>query len=471
MQEGTVRKVKKYVTDNKMLNECRRVIAGVSGGPDSMAMLHILNQLKDTEGFELQVVHVNHGIRGQEAYRDQKTVEEVCARWGILCSVYAYDVPGLASKWKMGLEEAGRRVRRQAFEEEGKKSQTAYEHIRIALAHNMNDMAETMLHHLARGTGIRGLSSLKPVSGEIIHPLLCLERSEIVDYINEMQIPSITDSSNLEDEYTRNRIRRHILPFMQTEINPQTIKHMAETSEILGQAEAYFAKKASLLCEKYRAGEQCFILDASFFEKEEIVQNYVIREILERTGGHQSDLTSGHISQIRGLYLCQTGRRIELPYRMEACRCYEGVRIQLKDKSQKSVESNVQQESVLVLDGTTQWGNGSFKVEIFPYDGEKILEKKYTKWFDCDRINCRLSVRTRRSGDYMIVNQKGGHKKITRCMIDDKIPSEFRENIPLITAEDEVLWIVGGRISERYKITPQTGRVLQITYQGGNHYE
>ena len=100
--------------------------------------------------------------------------------------------------------------------------------------------------------------------------------------------------------------------------------------------------------------------------------------------------------------------------------------------------------------------------------GEKILEKKYTKWFDCDKINCELTVRTRRSGDYMAVSQSGGHKKLTRCMIDDKIPGELRGKLPLVVDGNEVLWIVGGRINERYKITSETGRVLEITYQGGN---
>ena len=122
--------------------------------------------------------------------------------------------PRLAAEWKMGSEEAGRKVRRAAFEEEKKKCTSSDGDIRIALAHNKNDVAETMLHHLARGSGIRGLAALKPVNGEFIRPVLCLERDEIVDYIKETGIPSVMDSSNLEDDYTRNRIRHHILPLM-----------------------------------------------------------------------------------------------------------------------------------------------------------------------------------------------------------------------------------------------------------------
>ena len=146
-------------------------------------------------------------------------------------------------------------------------------------------------------------------------------------------------------------------------------------------------------------------------------------------------------------------------------RCYEGVKLQ---KKTEEVSERTEEVQELNMEGTTSWVNESFRTRIFPYSGEKILEKKYTKWFDCDKINCELSVRTRRSGDYMAVSQSGGHKKLTRCMIDDKIPGELRGKLPLVVDGNEVLWIVGGRINERYKITSETGRVLEITYQGGN---
>ena len=469
MQEDTLQKVKKYITETNMLKGCSEIILGVSGGPDSMTMLHILNELKGIFGYALRVVHVNHGIRGTEALRDQQMVEKTCSEWKIPCSVYHYDVPALASEWKMGTEEAGRKIRRMAFEEEKRRISEMVKQVRIALAHNQNDMAETMLHHLARGTGIRGLCSLKPLNGEIIRPLLCLERSEIVNYVEEHKIPTVLDSSNLEDDYTRNRIRRHILPLLEKEVNQRTIAHMAEASEIFGQAECYFTKLARNLTEQYIREDGGYILNESFFEKEEIIQNYMIREMLEVTAGHQSDLTAGHIKQICALYHMQTGRKIDLPYEMEACRVYEGVQIRKKSSvSKKKREAEKQEMHYLCIPGETKWQQGSFQTRTFSYNGEKIFEKKYTKWFDCDKINCELSARTRRSGDYMVVNKNGGHKKLTRCMIDDKIPGEQRADIPLIADGNEIVWIVGGRINERYKITSETGRVLEITYQGGN---
>lgn len=465
MQEQVLQKVKQYIAETEMIKQGCTVIAGVSGGPDSMVMLDILRRIQKEYNFFLRVVHVNHGIRGKEALRDQETVQKICREWKIPCCVYSYDVPCLAAEWKMGTEETGRKVRRTAFEEEKKKCTSSDGDIRTALAHNKNDVAETMLHHLARGSGIRGMAALKPVNGEFIRPVLCLERDEIVDYIKETGIPSVMDSSNFEDDYTRNRIRHHILPLMTQEINAKAVSHMAEASELFRQAEEYFKAKAEEMAADCAVKDGTYLLDKEFFTKETILQNYTAREILERLSGHRNDLTAGHIRQVQKLYENQSGRKISLPYGVEALRCYEGVKLQ---KKTGEVLERTEEARALNMGGNTIWKNETFKSCIFPYSGEKILEKKYTKWFDCDKINCELSVRTRRSGDYMIVNQSGGRKKLTRCMIDDKIPGEIRQEIPLVAAKDEILWIVGGRISERYKITSQTEKVLEITYQGGS---
>ena len=267
MREKTFDKVKDFVKENEMLARNCAVIAGVSGGNDSMTMLHLLRRLREIWHFHLRVVHVNHGIRGAEADRDQRMVETVCTESNIPCSVYRYDVPELSVKWKLGTEETGRIVRRQAFDAETHKCRKQYAVVRTALAHNKNDLAETMLHHLARGTGLRGLCSLKPVNGEVIRPLLCLERREIDDYIRECGIPSVLDSTNLEDEYTRNRIRRHLLPVMEREINAKTVEHMAETSRLLSEAEEFLTDEAAQLAADYREPDGSYFCSLIIFSE------------------------------------------------------------------------------------------------------------------------------------------------------------------------------------------------------------
>ena len=198
----------------------------------------------------------------------------------------------------------------------------------------------------------------------------------------------------------------------------------------------------------------------------------LIREILEVTGGHQSDLTSGHIKQIRDLYGMQTGRKADLPYELEASRVYEGVQIRKKNMIAES-DSETEELKIQNLDvpGETKWKQGCFTAKIYSYNGEKILEKKYTKWMDYDKIEKNPYIRTRRTGDYMVINAQGNTKKLNRCMIDEKIPSEYRDSIPLIACGKEILWMVGSRMNERYKINPKTRKVLVLNYQGGNENE
>ena len=179
------RKVLAYIKQNRMIGKKDMVLAGVSGGSDSMAMLHILKELQEKLDFTLRVVHVHHGIRGKEADRDRSFVENICRKWQIPCTVYCYDVPGLSREWKLGEEETGRIVRKEAFQRE---AAVCGMKIKIALAHNQEDLAETMLHNLCRGTGLRGLCTMRPADGEIIRPILCLSREKITGYLKEKKI-------------------------------------------------------------------------------------------------------------------------------------------------------------------------------------------------------------------------------------------------------------------------------------------
>lgn len=489
--------VKAYIIENEMIRPGDAVIAGVSGGGDSMAMLHILNRLRKTLDFRLTVVHVNHGIRGPEADRDQALVEEACKSAQLPFRVYAYDVPALAAHWKLGTEETGRKVRREAFETERERmllesagrepekalcEQTGSEQeqpagsapqVHIALAHNQDDLAETMLHHLARGTGIRGLCSMRPVSGAIIRPVLCLGRAEIGHYLKENAVPHALDITNLSDEYTRNRIRHHIMPLMEQEINVCAAAHMAETSRVLAEAEDYLSRQGKLLLERFQEDGGEYLLGPAFWQEEPVLRAYAIGQAFEELAGHRQDFTSLHVRQVTELADRQTGREIALPYGLCAQKTYQGVRLGTREASKARIgpQETARQEWEIPLPGTLTCPLGTFEAEIFSYEGQKIQEKKCTKWFDYDKIECNLCARTRRTGDFLTVNSEGGRKKLNRCMIDEKIPRELRERIPLVAAGQEVLWMVGGRMNERYKITPQTRRVLELRYQGGSKDE
>ena len=461
------RKVAAFMKQNQMVQEGDIVIAGVSGGADSMTMLAVLKSLQQEMGFELRAVHVHHGIRGKEADRDQEFVEKICAQWEIACQTYKYEVPVLAEKWKLGEEETGRTVRKQAFETERSMYQSQGRTVKIALAHNEEDLAETMIHNLCRGTGLRGLSTMRANTGEIIRPVLCLRRREIREYLEQQGILYIQDSTNFSDAYTRNRIRRHILPLMEQEVNTETVEHLAKTALRIAGAEDYLSAQGEKLAERFFR-ETDYLFTDEFFSEEKVLQSYAMQHALERLAGKRKDISAVHLEKILELWQMQTSRRIALPYGLEAKREYEGVRLYLREKEtaqKKNRESGGEWE--ICCNGITDSPLGTIEAKIFPYEGQKIEEKKYTKWLDYDKIVGNPCIRVRKTGDCIVINQEGSTKKVSRCMIDSKIPSSMREKIPLITCADEVIWIVGDRISEKYKITTGTKRVLELQYQGG----
>ena len=461
-------KVKAYIEENKMIEPGCTVLAGVSGGGDSMAMLSFLKEYQKEKAFILLAVHVHHGIRGEEADRDEALVRDTCRNWGIAFQVYHYQVPELAKKLKTGLEEAGRMARKEAFALEKNRLGLGDSQMRIALAHNRNDLAETVIHNLCRGSGLRGLAAMSPAEGCTIRPVLCLERQEIGDYLEKEQIPHNLDSSNLSDDYTRNRIRHHVIPAMEEMINPRTVAHLAETARVVSQAADYLEKQGEALLRQKGTRlpeEKGFFLENTFFEEDAIVVSCGLLKLFELLAGKRQDFNSVHVSDVRKLAEKQVGRKVMLPYGITAGRNYKGI-LFYRAADQGIIEG----EWEMAVPGSVSCPLGSFEAKIISFRNQKIEEKKYTKWLDYDKIKYSLSIRTRKTGDFLIIDRKGSKKKLNRCLIDEKVPAEKRDGIPLVAAGSEILWIVGGRINEKYKITPETRRILELRYKGGMDY-
>ena len=218
-------RVKTYVEKHHMLQEHDHVITGVSGGADSVCLLFMLKELEKEMPLELTAVHIHHGLRGDSADADEKYVKALCRRLGVECLTFHENVEQYAKDQRLTLEEAGRNIRRRIFEQVCREKNGT----KIALAHHQNDNAETLLWNLSRGCGLRGLGGISPVEGEnisYIRPLLCVQRREIEAFLQENGIAYCTDETNLEDHYTRNRLRNHVIPYLEQEINPQTVQRI-----------------------------------------------------------------------------------------------------------------------------------------------------------------------------------------------------------------------------------------------------
>ena len=231
LQDKALKTVEKY----NMLFKGAKVVAGVSGGADSTALLLFLCSLRETYNLEIYAVHVHHGIRGEEADGDMAFVQQLCKQMNVHCTVKHHDIKGMAKTKNLSEEEAGRMARYTDFEEELKKHKADL----IAVAHNMNDQAETVIMRLCRGTGLTGLAGIRPVRGKIIRPLIDCFRSEIEEYLKENNQSFRTDSTNFEEDYTRNRIRLRVLPYMSKEINSAASENIAKTAVILRQEDDF----------------------------------------------------------------------------------------------------------------------------------------------------------------------------------------------------------------------------------------
>ena len=468
----TEQKVKVYVERLHMIEPKDTIVLGISGGADSVCLLKILARWKEAWGISLRAVHVHHQLRGEEADADERFVRELCENEGIPCRVFHEDVQGMAQREKIGLEEAGRIARYRCFA-------TVCEDVgggKIALAHHQDDLAETMLHHLVRGTGMAGLCSLKPVSGNRIRPLLCLEKEEILVYLKAAGQPWRTDSSNLEDDYTRNRIRHHVLEELKTEVNPRAVRHMAQLSEELEETRAVLAQVAAEKRRQYvRKSEKGMLLAEELKKEPDLIGRQIVHDLLKEISGKQKDFTRIHVEAVQELWNRKVGARRDLPYGMQVIRTYDGIYLERKAEkcetrdSEKNagIQINVQSEGT----ESFQIGELTLTVSRTARDFGEIPEKKYTKWFDYDRIKQTLVIRHRQPGDRICLFDGGGSKKLKDYLIDRKIPAQKRDQLWLLADGSDILWIIGDRISAAYKVTAESQRILQAEIKGGSTHE
>lgn len=472
-----VDKVRDYIEKSQMLEKGDTIILGISGGADSVCLLFVLLELQAEYDLQLIGVHVNHNLRGEEAIRDQEYVKQICHKYQVQCIVRDVDVVQEAARRKQSLEEAGREVRQEAFQEVAeqwrKQLGGEFSKVKVATAHHSNDNAETMLMNLARGTGISGLTGIAPICGNRIRPLLCVSREEIEVYLQNAQIAFCTDHTNLENIYTRNIVRNEVIPKLEQGVNEQVVRHMNQAMEELARIEEFLIQQVNErwdLCVEQKGASLGILLYKERMELQDlIIQERIVKRALEIVAGKQKDIGRVHVSKVLELLDKQVGKEIHLPYRVIGRRVYEGVLLSIPDEvdSQKKIT----EESIeLGLSGNTYWSeNCIIRARVFDRNTiDEIHEKLHTKYFDYDIITEVPCVRTRRIGDYIAINSRGNTQALKKYYVTNKVPACHRDEIPLITIGSEVLWIVGQRKSAGYEINKNTKRVLEIQYEGGD---
>lgn len=467
-------KVRKYMEQFNMAEKGESVIVGISGGADSVCLYKILLELKKYFDIDIIAVHIHHGIRGDEADRDMNFVENMCKNDGVKFKCYKYNVPEYAKANGLSEEEAGRTLRYKAFDEVAKELISNGRSVKIAVAHNRNDSAETFIHNLCRGSGLKGLAGIPYKNGSIIRPVLCLTREEIERYLSEHNIAHIDDSTNFTEDYTRNKIRHRVLPYLNENINDNSISHICQAADELREIEDYLSEITNYAYENIVSEHNnCIYINRKALEDEkEIIQKRVVRVCIEKAAGKLKDITRKHIEDVIDLCDRQTGRYIMLPYGIIARVQYENIILERENINKIIDEKNIEKD--IRKDGVYTLGDEEFDVRIIDVEKEKInikflinqlknYQNLYTKCFDYDKIQFTVQLRYRESEDYLVINAKGQRKKLKSFFVDNKIPAEKRGMIPVFADGSHIIWIVGHRISEEYKVTEDTRHLLIIS--------
>lgn len=471
------KKVLSFIRQWDMLCPGDKVVLGVSGGADSVCLLAVMEALQTELQTELCVVHINHGVRA-EAGQDAAYVEQLCLERSLPFYLKEIRMEELAKQWKCSSEEAGRRARYAFFEEVCHATGSE----KIAVAHNMGDCSETMLFHLFRGSGLIGLSGIRPVRDNIIRPILCLERREIEQYLSVKGLAYRHDITNDGDDYTRNRIRHHILPYAEEEIVCGATRNVYEAAKHLALVQDYIGQQVENAWEEVNipAGEGRLALSLpKLAGLHEIVQKELLKKAVLQLTGSSKDITREHIDSLFELIGRSGNRRIQLPGFLWGERSYERLLLYVERAcGEPWHEIPVTGEALMAGAVRMAFEDVEIAMEILEFSGnfQDIPQNKYTKWLDYDKIKGDINVRHRRNGDYFTVKtpQGAGRKKLKDYLIDEKLPREERDTLLLLAEGSHVLWLVPYRISEYYKVSEDTVRVLQITVKeqyGGDYGE
>lgn len=456
--EQVIKTIKKY----SMITSGDHIVVGVSGGADSVTLLHILNDLKDRLNLTLTVAHLDHMIRGEASKKEGEFVRALADRLGSACVIEQRDVRAHKKQKGLSLQEAARAVRYEFFQDVVRQTGAH----RIALGHTADDQAETVLMRLLRGASLKGLSGIPPVrDGIIIRPLLHVTRQEIEAYLHDAAIPYVPDQSASETHYVRNKIRHELLPLLRKEYNPRIITTLSHSADTLREDETVLEEELERIaaaCMVKRQDEiSCSLEDLK--KHSSSFHGRLLRKIISELKGDTRGLSFKHVSAVLHLIEAQgPSRVVQLPGGWCVWREYDNLIFTRLARNVKSYQYTLKTlpDSLTIPElGRTL----SFRME---QPGDEQTDLKHTvaacALLDYDEIEWPLVVRNWHPGDRFYPLGLGRSKKIKDFFSDGKIPLRERHRVPLLLSGERIAWVCGCRIDDRFKVKPQTRAVLNV---------
>lgn len=443
-------KVRKTIEKHNLLENGDTVICAVSGGADSVCLLHLMQSLKCDYNLTVYVANVNHLIRGEESDRDSNFVKSVCKAADVKCFYREYNVKEIAKVRKTGEEECGRILRYEFFDEISKELGGA----KIATAHNLNDNAETVLFRLIRGSSAHGLSGISYKRDNIIRPILDITRNEIEDYLVRNGISWCNDSTNALPVYARNKLRIKVFPELNSVVN-NAEKRIVSAAKLIGEDDMYLHSLADeAFCKCYFEN---YLLLSEFNGYELPVKRRIVSNLLSHWG--MKEITSDKIEDFMDYTEKESGKKFDINAASYAEKAYDRIYLRKREKA-------VTEE--FTISGETSFNHEKFslKVEISSVYPEKSGNNRAL--FDADKLSFPLKIRFRNKGDKMKLKGMSGTKKISDIFSDEKIERAKRDFIPLILKENEIIFVCGLRQSPSYATDKNTKKYLLIDYTEDN---
>lgn len=441
-------KVLAYARSLGLLAPGDTVTVALSGGADSVALLTLLCALRDTLRLRLRAAHFHHGLRGAEADRDAAFAEALCRRLDVPFAQGGADVARYAAESGESPEEAARTLRYRFLLEQAQGG-------KLATAHNADDNLETVLLHLLRGSGTRGLAGIPPRRGSVVRPLLCCTREEILRYLAEKGERYVEDSTNGTDDYPRNRLRHRVLPLLRQE-NPNAAQAALRSARLLRQEDEFLSALASDALERCRTPEglSCAALRALAPVLRRRVLLGLLRELPLKNPSERAVLALEEL-----VFSEDPSARLSLPQGFTARRVYDSLCLAALP------EEPVFAETTLNVPGVTELSGNQGRMICYVTKNSKISEKNpYTFLLSCDMIaEDHWRVRPRRTGDTLTLS--GGTKTLKRLMIDRKLPRERRDRLPVLVCGETVAAVPGLGVDLRFRPAPDDAEALAVRYE------
>jgi tRNA(Ile)-lysidine synthase len=461
-----------FIRSERLASRGEKLLVAVSGGPDSVCLLYILRELRKELDLDLHIAHLDHRLRGQDSTADAAYVAGLARRLGIPATIESRDVKAYRKEKRLSLEEAAREVRYSFLAQVAKAIGTS----RVAVGHTADDHIETVLMHLLRGSGTRGLRGLLPVSRwtstagslTIVRPLLVLGRKETAAYCRRLRLRPRTDISNQSPDLLRNRVRRYLLPALR-KYNPQVAEALRRAARIAADDFAFIDGEVSQYWNKIVKEQK----DAVIIDKKGLkalppaLKRYLLLRAVASVLGSLKDIGAGHIEDMLDALTKPAGRTIGLPFGLSFIIEYDKY-ILTKTPESSCPFPPLENEVTLNIPGRTRLAGWNVEAVLLPPSSVKAGEVKnedFSAFFDLDRTGDRLYVRSRRPGDRFQPLGLGRSKKLNRFMIDARVPQLWRRFVPIVASPEQVIWVVGHRIDERVKVTGATLRILCLMFK------